>query len=105
MEILCKGFPVEFSTYIKYCRELEFDQNPDYDYLRQLFRTLYRNQGYSYDLIFDWNLFKFEAMHDQQDQQEWIKWILELCKNFWTNWLQIMWAKNQKWLIDNLNNC
>ena len=36
-EILCQGLPYEFSKYIDYCRKLEFEQEPDYNYLRNLF--------------------------------------------------------------------
>ena len=42
VEILCKGFPSEFSMYLNYCRGLRFDEAPDYMYLRQLFRILFR---------------------------------------------------------------
>ncbi|XP_020626603.1 casein kinase I-like [Orbicella faveolata] len=59
IEVLCKGFPSEFSTYLNNCRSLRFDDKPDYSYLRQLFRNLFHCQGYVYDYIFDWNLLKF----------------------------------------------
>merc|ERR1719412_3007788 len=42
--------------YMKYCRELRFEETPDYMYLRQLFRNLFRTMGHSYDYAFDWNL-------------------------------------------------
>jgi casein kinase 1 alpha len=42
VEMLCKGFPSEFSMYLNYCRGLRFDEAPDYMYLRQLFRILFR---------------------------------------------------------------
>lgn len=38
IEVLCKGFPAEFSMYLNYCRSLRFEEQPDYMYLRQLFR-------------------------------------------------------------------
>jgi serine/threonine protein kinase len=56
---LCKGFPVEFSNYLGYCRSLRFEDRPDYQYLRQLFRNLFHRQGFSYDYMFDWNNLKF----------------------------------------------
>ncbi|CAF3937694.1 unnamed protein product [Rotaria magnacalcarata] len=61
IEELCKGFPVEFTTYLSYCRSLRFDDKPDYSYLRQLFRNLFHRQGFTYDYIFDWNMLKFSG--------------------------------------------
>ena len=36
-EELCSGLPKEFSQYIKYCKNLKFEQQPNYNYLRNLF--------------------------------------------------------------------
>lgn len=58
VDMLCKGYPAEFSTYLNYCRSLRFEDKPDYSYLRQLYRSHFLKQGYSYDFIFDWNLLK-----------------------------------------------
>lgn len=49
----------EFLTYLMYCRSLGFEEDPDYSHLRQIFRTLFHRQGFTYDYIFDWNLLKF----------------------------------------------
>ncbi|CAB1313086.1 unnamed protein product [Coregonus sp. 'balchen'] len=45
IEVLCKGYPSEFSTYLNFCRSLRFDDKPDYSYLRQLFRNLTAEDG------------------------------------------------------------
>uniref|UniRef100_A0A1I7Z7Z6 Protein kinase domain-containing protein n=1 Tax=Steinernema glaseri TaxID=37863 RepID=A0A1I7Z7Z6_9BILA len=55
-EILCKGYPAEFSMYMNYCRGLRFDEAPDYMYLRQLFRILFRTLNHQYDYTFDWTI-------------------------------------------------
>jgi serine/threonine protein kinase len=34
---LCKGIPSCFKEYIKYCRNMDFDEKPDYNYLKNLF--------------------------------------------------------------------
>jgi len=52
------SFVAEFATYLNYCRSLRFDDKPDYSYLRQLFRSLFHRQGFTYDYVFDWNLLK-----------------------------------------------
>ncbi len=54
IESLCSGFPAEFATYISYCRGLHFDQKPDYDYLRKLFRDVFTRMGYRWDYAYDW---------------------------------------------------
>lgn len=45
IEVLCKGYPVEFVTYFQYCRSLRFDDKPDYSFLRKLFRDLFAREG------------------------------------------------------------
>lgn len=35
---LCKGFPIAFESYITYCKNLKFDEKPDYSYLRNIFK-------------------------------------------------------------------
>ncbi|ODM94610.1 Casein kinase I isoform alpha [Orchesella cincta] len=54
IEDLCKGFPFEFVSYLKHCRTLRFDESPDYNFLRQIFRKLYRKNFDKYDFQFDW---------------------------------------------------
>ncbi|KAF4523796.1 hypothetical protein B566_EDAN013353 [Ephemera danica] len=49
IEELCKGYPAEFATYLYYCRSLRFEERPDYNYLRQMFRSLFHRQGFTYD--------------------------------------------------------
>ena len=36
-EILCKKMPIEFSYYFHYCRNLKFEDRPDYNMLKKLF--------------------------------------------------------------------
>ena len=61
VEFLCKGFPAEFAMYLNYCRGLRFEEAPDYMYLRQLFRILFRTLSYQYDYTFDWTMLKQKA--------------------------------------------
>lgn len=39
LEDLCKGIPDCFREYISYCRNLKFEETPNYDYLIKLFKT------------------------------------------------------------------
>ena len=43
MTDLCAGLPEEFKIYLDYCRQLRFEDNPDYNYLRRLFRDLLKH--------------------------------------------------------------
>ncbi|XP_036277170.1 casein kinase I [Pipistrellus kuhlii] len=61
VEVLCKGFPAEFTMYLNYCRGLRFEEAPDYMYLRQLFRILFRTLNHQYDYTFDWTMLKQKA--------------------------------------------
>ena len=55
-EELCTGFPPELAEYVRYTRNLEFEQNPDYNYLRGLFRKIMDDKGYDINEIkFDWS--------------------------------------------------
>ena len=59
IEVLCKGFPTELTTYFQYCRSLRFDDKPDYSYLRKLFRDLFAREGFVWDYVFDWTVLKY----------------------------------------------
>uniref|UniRef100_A0A7S0AS04 Casein kinase I n=1 Tax=Pyrodinium bahamense TaxID=73915 RepID=A0A7S0AS04_9DINO len=54
LEVLCKDYPAEFVSYLRYCRDLRFEERPDYAYLRRLFKDLFIREGYRYDFVFDW---------------------------------------------------
>lgn len=56
VELLCQGFPVEFQLYFEHVRNLRFDDRPDYDYLKKLFRDLFFSKGFTYDNLFDWEV-------------------------------------------------
>lgn len=51
---LCNGFPEEFNKYMTYCRKLKFTEKPDYVYLRNLFKNLFKTMQFVHDYQFDW---------------------------------------------------
>ena len=53
-EELCFGFPNEFTEYVKYTRNLDFEQNPDYNYLKTLFDNVMKANNVKNDFMFDW---------------------------------------------------
>jgi len=46
VEQLCRNCPEEFSKYLLYCKNLNFEERPDYNFLRGLFRQLLERSGY-----------------------------------------------------------
>lgn len=61
IESLTKGYPPEFSRYLSYCRNLKFEEAPDYRWLRENFRILFRTLNFVFDYVFDWTLLKQRA--------------------------------------------
>lgn len=53
---LCKGYPEEFAIYLKYVRKLGFEETPDYDFLRELFAKVVRQNGDTEHKVYDWML-------------------------------------------------
>ena len=53
-EELCKGFPNEFVEYINYTRNLEFEADPDYKFLRELLIKALESQNCKFDFFYDW---------------------------------------------------
>eukprot|EP00128_Syssomonas_multiformis_P002298 Colp12_sorted_trinity150504_noHs@18574 len=68
IEVLCRGFPNEFVTYLNYCRSLRFDDKPDYLYLRHLFRNLSQKEKFQMDYVFDWTVVKDHKGADEKEK-------------------------------------
>jgi len=51
---LCKGYPREFFEYVEYTRNLEYEENPNYDLLRKKFMDVLKNLNEELDYIYDW---------------------------------------------------
>lgn len=54
VEFYCCDIPEEFTIYMNYCRNLLFDEKPDYTFLKQLFNNLFISKGYVKDYRYDW---------------------------------------------------
>ena len=54
-EKLCEHLPVELIDYMKYVKNLQFEENPDYGYLKFLFEKMIKKQGLEIEnLYFSW---------------------------------------------------
>ena len=61
IDVLCKGAPCEFATYLNYCRSLRFEEKPDYRYTPPTYITIYQVSK----LLFVWqNTSKFQFCTD-----------------------------------------
>merc|ERR1712216_185583 len=60
IDVLCRGYPQEFSTFLNYTRGLRFEDKPDYSYLRKLFSAIVAREGIVFDYMFDWTMVKAE---------------------------------------------
>ncbi|EES00938.1 casein kinase I [Sorghum bicolor] len=60
VEVLCRGYPPEFQRYFHHCRALRFDDAPDYQYLKKMFRDLFIREGFQFDYVFDWTILKYQ---------------------------------------------
>ncbi len=61
VEELCQGTPAIFARYVYYCRELKFEDAPDYSMLKHLFKDYYHTNNYDKDFDFDWNIMPLET--------------------------------------------
>lgn len=68
--VLCNGFPPEFCTYMNYCRNLKFEERPDYAYLKRMFKDLFFRENYQYDYIFDWTILNFVRVIQNKQKNE-----------------------------------
>jgi hypothetical protein len=52
---LCEGFPVQFNQYLNYTRNLKYEEDPNYDYLKNLFVNVLGEMGHKIDCYYDWD--------------------------------------------------
>ena len=55
---LCFGFPDEFKKYVEYTRNLEYEDDPDYDMLKNLFKNILIKENINKEnfYIYDWDI-------------------------------------------------
>jgi casein kinase 1 len=56
IELLCQGYPEEMATYMNYCKNLKFDEEPNYAFLIRLFKELYNKCCFEHEYMFDWTI-------------------------------------------------
>ncbi|AGO11720.1 AaceriADL053Cp [[Ashbya] aceris (nom. inval.)] len=53
-ELISENIPVQFAEYLKYCRSLRFDEEPDYDYLISLMDSVMHDLNIEDNQHYDW---------------------------------------------------
>jgi hypothetical protein len=56
IEELCKNCLPPFSVFMKTCKELRFEEDPNYAFLKKLFKDSFISQKYDEDYEFDWTI-------------------------------------------------
>ncbi|KAL7720308.1 Casein kinase [Entamoeba marina] len=51
---LCTGLPCEFSSFISYCQQLKYEEEPNYTFWREKFNEVAEKEGVVFDGEFDW---------------------------------------------------
>jgi hypothetical protein len=54
-EELCKTLPDEFREYVHYTRNMNYEDDPNYEYLKSLFRKIMEREEYEMDFFYDWS--------------------------------------------------
>ena len=53
---LCRGFPKEFEEYVEYTRNLEYEEDPNYEYLKNLFLIILKEDINNIEYVYDWDI-------------------------------------------------
>ena len=53
-ETLCKGLPSQLKVFLRYCRELKFEDTPDYKFIKNTLTEIATDEGFTFDNVFDW---------------------------------------------------
>ena len=57
--------------YFEHLQTLAFEDTPDYNYLKALFRDLFRRSGYVYEsVLYDWEVRSQQKQAQQQKQRQ-----------------------------------
>ena len=69
VEDLCEGLGTEFTQFLSYCRNLDFEAKPDYRVQRDMFKDLFLRSGFEYDEAYDWYRVDKETMKNETEKK------------------------------------
>ncbi|PYH92908.1 kinase-like protein [Aspergillus ellipticus CBS 707.79] len=59
---LCAGAPPAFQKLFEEVKRVRYNEMPNYNRLRKLFNTAFRQAGYKYDNVYDWTIKRYAEM-------------------------------------------
>ena len=75
-EDLCKNFPHEFYKFVEYTKNLGYEDNPDYEMLKNLFTDVLKKRNDKFDYIYDWTTKsdlskrKYKKKHNEEESNK-----------------------------------
>ena len=69
-ETLCKDLPEEFAEFIRYARNLKFEECPKYDYLKSLFTNILIKNQQKIDFNFFWIVKKEKEKNERKNEDD-----------------------------------
>ena len=69
-EQLCEGLSVEYANLLKYARDLDFEEVPDYKNIKKMFKNRITKNGGNMDWEFDWEKVKEEDNKEEDEKSE-----------------------------------
>ena len=69
-DILCANLPEEFVKLLKYSRKLDFEDEPDYQSIKSMFKNYIVKNGGIMDMEFDWEKPKEEDSKEEEEEDD-----------------------------------
>ena len=60
---------MEFVKYLSQCRNLRFDERPQYSAMRNMFKDLFQRNGYKNDYQYDWVILKEKKERNERKEE------------------------------------
>ena len=70
VNVLCDKLPNEFIEFVKYIKNLAFDDKPDYQYLKNILGNIYDSFNYNYDIIYDFTEYLTEKEKEELEKDK-----------------------------------
>ena len=65
-----RNLPEEISEYLSYVKNLKYEEDPNYDFIKGLFKNLLNKLGYKFDYTYDWDNSKALIDINQYEDKE-----------------------------------